>query len=66
MLLDRAAQDEKTRAALEAEAIELSRMGNEFRIRHSEVNKTPIDSSAHVDYLFHRMFSMIQLLIRSL
>ena len=32
-------------------------------IRHTEVGKTPINSSAHVDYLFHRMFALIYLLL---
>jgi hypothetical protein len=32
-------------------------------IRHSEVNKVPIQKSHHVDYLFHRMFSLIRLLL---
>jgi len=66
LLLERAAPDPKARAALDAEASELTRIGNEFRIRHSEVNKIVIDSSAQVDYLFHRMFAMIQLLLRFL
>jgi len=34
-------------------------------IRHTETTKTPITKSAHVDYLFHRMFSIIRLLLRS-
>ena len=65
-LLDRVARTDDLRGVLETEARELTRIGNEFQIRHSEVNKTPIHCSAHVDYLFHRLFAMIQLLLGAL
>ena len=65
-LLDRVAGTDDLRIVLEAESRELTRIGNEFQIRHSEVNKTPIHSSAHIDYLFHRLFAMIQLLLGAL
>ena len=62
-ILDRAATEPHFRALLEADAIELTRIGNEFRIRHSETNKTEIGESENVDYLFYRMFAMINLLL---
>jgi hypothetical protein len=34
-------------------------------IRHTELGKPPITESAQVDYLFHRMFAMIRLLLKS-
>jgi hypothetical protein len=61
-----AASSEKTlRDALEAEAREVTRIGNTFRIRHSEASQIPIESSQQIDYLFHRLFALIQLLLRS-
>jgi hypothetical protein len=50
---------------LDKEANELTEIGNQFRIRHHEVGKVSIDSSEHVDYLFHRMFSLIYLILKS-
>jgi len=43
----------------------LTDIGNEFMIRHTETSTVPISQSHHVDYLFHRMFSMIRLLLRA-
>lgn len=64
-LLNKAATEPKMRSRLDDEAVELTSIGNEFLIRHSETSKTPIDSPAHVDYLFHRLFSLIWLLMAS-
>jgi hypothetical protein len=41
----------------------LTKIGNDFMIRHTEVGKIPITSSAHVDYLFNRMFGLIYLFL---
>lgn len=38
---------------------------NAFVIRHTEADKTPIDSKEQVDYFFHRMFAMIWLILKS-
>ena len=54
-LLDRVA-DGPMRERLECEARELTDIGNDFMIRHSEVDRHPLDDDRHVDYLFHRMF----------
>jgi len=64
-LLDKAATEPVLREHLEIEAKELSWLGNNLMIRHTEVGKPPIAQSAQVDYLFHRMFAMIQLLLKS-
>lgn len=41
-------------------------VGNDFRIRHAEVNKLPIETSEQVDFLFGRLFSLIWLLLQKL
>ena len=64
-LLDRVSVEPKFRQALEVEARALNDIGNGFMIRHTEVNKVPIGGAEQVDYLFHRMFAMIRLLLRS-
>ena len=63
-LLDKAAAEPYFRDKLELEAKELTQIGNTFMIRHAETDKVPVVDSAHVDYLFHRMFSIIRLLLR--
>lgn len=54
----------KFREALEREAGELTWIGNNFQIRHSEKNQERLARSEHVDYLFHRLFSLIQVILR--
>jgi hypothetical protein len=63
-LLNAASSEEAFRQRLEKEARELTEIGNSFMIRHTEVQKVAITTSFHVDYLFHRMFAMIYLLVR--
>lgn len=63
-LLDKASSEPRFREILEKEATELTGIGNSFMIRHTEMAKTPIETSEHVDYLFHRMFALIRLLLR--
>lgn len=63
-LLDRAAAgDAPLRERLETEARELTDIGNDFMIRHSETDRHPLTDDRHVDYLFHRMFSLVYLLL---
>ena len=64
-LLDQAAQEKVFRTLIENDAKELTSIGNNFHIRHSEITKTEITNDAHIDYLFHRLFSMIHLLLRT-
>lgn len=63
-LLEAASAEPTLRARLDREARELTDIGNLFMIRHSEVQKIPISESAHVDYLFHRLFALMHLLVR--
>lgn len=63
-LLDKASAEPTLRAVLDAEAKALTDIGNVFMIRHTEMNKVPVFDAAHVDYLFHRMFSLVRLLLR--
>lgn len=62
-LLSNAAPEKTFCALLDKESKELTDIGNNFCIRHSEIDQTPIALSAHVDYLFHRLFSLILLLL---
>lgn len=64
-LLDKGAAEPVLRARLEIEAIELTAIGNSLMIRHTEVGKPEIKDSAQVDYLFHRMFALVRLLLKS-
>lgn len=64
-LLDKAAAESTLRAGLEDEAIALTNIGNTFMIRHTETDKIPITDSVHIDFLFHRMFSMVRLLLKT-
>src|SRR3954466_6711913 len=64
-LLDKAAAEPTFRARLEEEARALTSIGNTFMIRHTETDKIPVGDSVHIDYLFHRMFSMIRLLLKA-
>ena len=64
-LLDRALTEGSFRVVIESEARELTRIGNSFDIRHSETDQEALKSSEHVDYLFHRLFALIRLLLTS-
>lgn len=64
-ILDKAATEPVLRERLEVDAKELTFIGNNLMIRHTEVGKAPVAESTQVDYLFHRMFAMIRLLLRS-
>ena len=41
---------------------ELTEIGNNFMIRHTEVVKPAVDDPNQIDYLFHGMFSSMRLL----
>jgi len=61
-LLDRVAgQGTSFRARLETESRELTDIGNQFQIRHTETNREPITDTAMVDYLFARAFALVWL-----
>ncbi|HEV2362438.1 MAG TPA: hypothetical protein VGS21_12105 [Acidimicrobiales bacterium] len=48
---------------LETELRELTAIGNNFRIRHHETTKTPLDTG-DIDYLFHRCFALLAHLLQ--
>ena len=66
-LLDQASgpSSPKFREILGEDAKELTRIGNDLTIRHSETDREQIARSEHADYLFHRLFSLIQLILRT-
>lgn len=64
IILDATATEPLLRARLEAEAIELNSIGNSHLIRHSEVSQVPVIDADHIDYLFHRLFAMIELMLK--
>ena len=64
-LLDQAAAEPNFRIVLETEAVALTAIGNNFLIRHTETNRTPIGPDWHVDYLFHRLFSLVWMLLKT-
>jgi len=63
-LLDKAASEPIYRAVLETEARAATAIGNDFRIRHHETNKVELVDGEQVDYFFHRLFALVQLLLR--
>lgn len=65
-LLDRVAgTSARLRAELESEIKALTQVGNSFRIRHSEVGQEQIEQSEILDWLFGRMFSLVQLMLQT-
>ena len=49
------------RAILQEEFSALTKLGNDFRIRHHETDKKDICYTEHYDYLFHRCLSVLKL-----
>ncbi len=64
-LLDKTADEPNFREVLEQEAKALTDVGNRFQIRHSETSQVPLQRNDHVDYLFHRLFALIWLVLRA-
>jgi len=63
-LLARAIPQHEFRKRANEEAIALTAIGNDFAIRHTETNKIILSESEFLDYLFHRLFALIQMLLR--
>lgn len=63
ILLDRAAPDAAFRALLESEAQALTSIGNSFHIRHFETDRSALAEPRYADYLFHRLFALVHLLV---
>lgn len=53
--------DANFKLLLNDECIALTKIGNDFQIRHYEKGKIAIENSDEIDYLFYRMFSYINL-----
>ncbi|MBM3580870.1 MAG: hypothetical protein FJX37_02775 [Alphaproteobacteria bacterium] len=66
-LLDRTANSSapKFRELLEEEAKTLTNIGNTFHIRHTETHQERLGGSNEIDYLFHRLFAFIRLILRT-
>lgn len=64
-LLDRVAvPGSGFRQALGREAAELTKIGNSFRIRHSETTQEALTCLDQVDYLFTRMFAFVRVILK--
>lgn len=64
-LLEQCSQEPTFRAKLDAEARALTEIGNAFHIRHFETDKVSISLPEQNDYLFHRLFALMHLLLFS-
>ena len=65
-LLDRAATSGTSfRQVLDAEALALTKIGNTFRIWHSETGQEDFRSPEQVDYRFGRLFAFIRLILKA-
>jgi hypothetical protein len=64
-LLRKAVPTPELRKVVNTDAEALTAIGNTFMIRHSEVGKVTIDRSEDIDYLFHRLFALVRLLLRA-
>jgi hypothetical protein len=62
-LLDYASSEPIFRALLEGEAKSLTDIGNKFHIRHFETNRVALSQPEQFDYLFHRLYALIHLLL---
>lgn len=62
-LLTKCATEPQFREVLENEAKELTWIGNNLGIRHSETTQESLERGEHVDYLFHRLFALINMII---
>lgn len=65
-ILNGASTDGTFREELEKEARTLTEIGNTFHIRHSETTQVHLTSDSHIDYLFHRLYALIHLILISI
>lgn len=64
-LLDRTAEASQLRTFLGEEAQTLTTIGNRLGIRHAETTQERIETPEQIDYLFHRLFSFLRLVLRA-
>jgi hypothetical protein len=62
-LLRKAVPSQELREVVNTDAEALTSIGNAFMIRHSEVGRVTINRSEDIDYLFHRLFALVGLLL---
>jgi hypothetical protein len=65
-MLDAAASEANFRQVLEEEARALTKIGNDFHIRHFETNRTEISESRHIDYLYYRLWALLRLITKGI
>ncbi len=61
LLIERVVTDKSLRDRLDAEAKELTKIGNAYWIRHTEADQVALESRAQADYLFARLWALIEL-----
>ena len=66
LLDEAAAPDTKFRQVLGEEAAALTKIGNTFRIRHSETSQENLGLPEQVDYLFGRCFAFIRMVLKAM
>lgn len=65
-LIARVSQEPSVQAMLDEEMRRnLNEFGNGFFIRHANAQQVRLQTSEEIDYLFHRLFAVIRLLLRS-
>jgi len=64
-LIEKSASEPKFKSLLAEESTCLTKIGNRFHIRHSETSQIELQNEHHVDYLFHRLFALVWLLLRA-
>ncbi|MFZ3193998.1 MAG: hypothetical protein WA154_12435 [Moraxellaceae bacterium] len=65
-LLNELSSEPSFREHLESESKNLTEIGNSYFIRHSEVTQIKLKDSDHIEYLFHRLASFLNLLTKKL
>jgi hypothetical protein len=65
-ILTSATTDSVFKELLSEEAKALTKIGNDYQIRHFETGKLELAEVGQVDYLFHRCFAMIWLLMSAI
>ena len=59
-------QNDKYKKLFDEEFAQLTKIGNEFRIRHHETNKTDIIDNNYYSYFYHRCFALLELALKYL
>ena len=66
MLNKLSGNDTNFRQLLNDECLALTKIGNDYQIRHYEKGTIAIENSDEIDYLFYRMFSYINLFAKGI